>query len=140
MTVDSMLDSGLVDSDALDLLVDDSEGVVPKTKKGKGGRPSRAEPGATRGRPVVTARMKELWRQFCHKTLNNKGVRQRMLAEALLDPKFALRLADYCYGKPHQAVEVKQKVEVEHKTRTVTLEGGEPLFAPTPAVPDVGIN
>jgi len=81
-----------------------------------------------------------LFREFCRDIITRPEVLARLEAEALVNPVFALRLAEFGIGRPFQAVYVGGQVEHQHEVRTVQLEDGSAAFASAPALSAPGIN
>jgi len=80
------------------------------------------------------------FRDFCRRVINEPEVLAVLEAEALANPMFALRLAEFGIGRPFQAVYVGGSVDHQHAVRTVELDDGTVAFTTPTALPAPGIN
>lgn len=90
------------------------------------------------GRPPKALTIK--FRDFCRGVINRPDVLKALTAEALINPTFALKLAEFGIGRPFQSIQIQGAVDVQHSIRTVELEDGSAAFAKATSIPDRSLN
>lgn len=89
-------------------------------KKGRSGR-----------KPEATG-----YRAWCRSVADRPEIRAKILARALEDPDFALRLAEHGYGRPPQALDVRLEGDSDSPLCYRALpEGGDAHTAPALGIP-----
>jgi len=77
-----------------------------------------------------------LFRQFCRDVISKPEVLEALEAEALVNPAFALKLAEFGIGRPFQAVHVTSEKADDGIYRSEFADGAAVHTAPAEELPN----